>query len=104
VLAKGLRNCRRALFLLGTHGFPEDLVPDAGPEFLLDVQTEVTAHIARVAQINLASAPPGLTIVHQDDREVPDHLPLMRPARAVEERLRNVRCLCAPSEWRHAGQ
>ena len=83
MLAKRLRNCRGALFLLGTHGFPEDLVPDAGSEFLLDVQTEVTAHIARVAQINLASAPSVLTIVHKDDREVPDNLPLMRPVRAA---------------------
>lgn len=41
---------------------PKDLVPDAGYEFLLDVQTEVTADIP-MAQIDLASAPSGLTIV-----------------------------------------
>lgn len=36
-----------------------------------------------VAQIDLASVPSGLTIVHKDDREVPDNLPLMVPVRAV---------------------
>lgn len=34
-----------------------------------------------VAQIDLASVPSGLTIVHKDDREVPDNLPLMGPVR-----------------------
>ena len=36
-----------------------------------------------VAQIELASVPSGLTIVHKDDREIPDSLRLMGPVRAV---------------------